>query len=47
MKLARSFAYSLLLACVVSVAGAAELGTARPESVGMSSARLAKLGAAM
>jgi CubicO group peptidase (beta-lactamase class C family) len=47
MKLARSFAYSLLLACVVSVAGAADLATSRPESVGMSSERLARLTAAM
>jgi CubicO group peptidase (beta-lactamase class C family) len=47
MKLARSFAYSLLLACVVSIAGAADLGAARPESVGMSSQRLARLTSAM
>jgi CubicO group peptidase (beta-lactamase class C family) len=47
MKLARSFAYSLLLACVVSVAGAADLATAKPESVGMSSERLARLTAGM
>ncbi|MGH8177367.1 MAG: serine hydrolase domain-containing protein [Steroidobacter sp.] len=43
MKLVRSFAYSLLLACVVSAAGAADLSAARPESVGMSSQRLARL----
>ena len=47
MKLARSFAYTLLLACVVSVAGAADLATARPESVGMSSERLGRLTSAM
>jgi CubicO group peptidase (beta-lactamase class C family) len=43
MKLARSFAYAFLLAFVTSVAGAADLGTARPESVGMSSQRLQHL----
>jgi CubicO group peptidase (beta-lactamase class C family) len=47
MKLARSFAYTLLLACVVSVAGAADLATARPESVGMSSERLGRLTSTM
>jgi CubicO group peptidase (beta-lactamase class C family) len=40
MELAHRFFCSLLLACVVGSAGAAELGTARPESVGMSSQRL-------
>lgn len=43
MKLARSFAYLLLLAGLIGVAGAADLTTARPESVGMSSQRLARL----
>ena len=43
MKLARRWFCSLLLACVVGGAGAAELGTARPESVGMSSQRLGRL----
>lgn len=40
MKLARRFFCSLLLAVVVVSAGAADLGTARPEAVGMSSQRL-------
>ncbi|GFE78923.1 serine hydrolase [Steroidobacter agaridevorans] len=40
MKLARRFFCSLLLAFVVGSAGAADLGTARPEAVGMSSQRL-------
>lgn len=43
MQFARRFLYSLLLAAVVSTAGAADLGSARPESVGMSSQRLARL----
>jgi CubicO group peptidase (beta-lactamase class C family) len=43
MQLVRQFCYSLLLACVVGGAAAADLGTARPESVGMSSQRLALL----
>jgi CubicO group peptidase (beta-lactamase class C family) len=47
MKLARSVAYSIVLALVVGVAGAAELSAARPESVGMSSERLARLTAEM
>jgi len=47
MKLARSFACSLVLALVVGVAGAADLSAARPESVGMSSQRLARLTAEM
>ena len=47
MKLARSFACSIVLALVVGVAGAADLSAARPESVGMSSQRLARLTAEM
>jgi CubicO group peptidase (beta-lactamase class C family) len=43
MKLARSIAYSLLLAFVVSTVAAADLSAARPESVGMSSQRLQRL----
>lgn len=43
MQLARRFLYSLLLACVVGNVAAADLGSARPESVGMSSQRLAHL----
>jgi CubicO group peptidase (beta-lactamase class C family) len=43
MKLARRFFCSLLLASVVGSVGAADLGTARPESVGMSSQRLNRL----
>jgi CubicO group peptidase (beta-lactamase class C family) len=40
MKLARRFFCSLLLTFVIGSAGAADLGTARPEAVGMSSQRL-------
>lgn len=40
MKLARRFFCSLLLAFAVGGAGAEDLGTARPEAVGMSSQRL-------
>lgn len=47
MKLARRFFCSLLLACAVGSVAAADLGTARPESVGMSSQRLARLTAEM
>jgi CubicO group peptidase (beta-lactamase class C family) len=43
MQFARRFLCSLLLAAVVSTAGAADLGSARPESVGMSSQRLGRL----
>jgi CubicO group peptidase (beta-lactamase class C family) len=43
MKLVRSFACSLFLAFVVGAVAAADLPTARPESVGMSSQRLARL----
>lgn len=43
MKWSRSFAGALLLALVVVQAGAADLANARPESVGMSSQRLARL----
>jgi CubicO group peptidase (beta-lactamase class C family) len=43
MMLARRFFCSLLLAVVVGTAGAADLGTARPEAVGMSSQRLNRL----
>jgi CubicO group peptidase (beta-lactamase class C family) len=43
MMLARRFFCSLLLALVVGSAGAADLGTARPEAVGMSSQRLNRL----
>ncbi|MFC4309638.1 serine hydrolase domain-containing protein [Steroidobacter flavus] len=43
MKLARRFFCSLLLAFVVGSVGAADLGTARPEAVGMSSQRLNRL----
>jgi CubicO group peptidase (beta-lactamase class C family) len=43
MKLARRFFCSLLLASVVGSVGAADLGTARPEAVGMSSQRLNRL----
>ena len=43
MQFARRFVYSLLLACSVGQVGAAELGSARPESVGMSSQRLNRL----
>ena len=41
MKLARRIFCSLLLAFAVGGAGAADLGTARPEAVGMSTQRLA------
>jgi CubicO group peptidase (beta-lactamase class C family) len=47
MKFARSCVHALLLALFVTYAGAAELATARPESVGMSSARLAQLTSGM
>jgi len=47
MQLARRFIYSLLLACVVAQVSAADLGSARPESVGMSSQRLERLTSAM
>jgi CubicO group peptidase (beta-lactamase class C family) len=43
MKLARRFFCSLLLASIVGSVGAADLGTARPEAVGMSSQRLNRL----
>ncbi|HEY5756698.1 MAG TPA: serine hydrolase domain-containing protein [Steroidobacter sp.] len=43
MKIARRFFCSLLLASVVGSVGAADLGTARPEAVGMSSQRLNRL----
>lgn len=43
MKLARRFFCSLLLASVVGSVAAADLGTARPEAVGMSSQRLNRL----
>lgn len=43
MKLARRFFSSLLLAFVVGTVGAADLGTARPEAVGISSQRLNRL----
>ena len=43
MKLARSFAVAFLLAFVTAFSGAADLATARPESVGMSSQRLQRL----
>jgi CubicO group peptidase (beta-lactamase class C family) len=43
MKLARRWFCSLLLACVVGSVAAADLGNARPESVGMSSQRLNRL----
>jgi len=47
MKLARRFLSCLLLACVLGSAAAADLASARPESVGMSSQRLARLSAEM
>lgn len=47
MKHARSFLHALLLAFFVTQAGAAELAAARPESAGMSSARLAHLTSGM
>ena len=47
MKFARSCVHVLLLAFFVTYAGAADLGTARPESVGMSSERLARLTSGM
>ena len=47
MQLARRFFCSLLLACVVGSVAAADLGTARPEGVGMSSQRLGRLTADM
>jgi CubicO group peptidase (beta-lactamase class C family) len=43
MKFARSFAYAWLLALCAWSVGAADLAAARPESVGMSSTRLARL----
>jgi CubicO group peptidase (beta-lactamase class C family) len=43
MQFARRFLCSLLLAAVVGSVGAADLGSARPESVGMSSQRLGRL----
>jgi CubicO group peptidase (beta-lactamase class C family) len=43
MQFARRFLCSLLLATVVGSVGAADLGSARPESVGMSSQRLGRL----
>jgi CubicO group peptidase (beta-lactamase class C family) len=43
MQFARRFLCSLLLAALISTAGAADLGSARPESVGMSSHRLGRL----
>jgi CubicO group peptidase (beta-lactamase class C family) len=43
MKLARRLVCSLLLASIVGSVGAADLGTARPEAVGMSSQRLNRL----
>jgi CubicO group peptidase (beta-lactamase class C family) len=47
MKPVRRFLSCLLLACVLGSAAAADLGSARPESVGMSSQRLARLSAEM
>jgi CubicO group peptidase (beta-lactamase class C family) len=47
MKLARPFACSLLLAFVVGSVAAADLPTARPESVGMSSQRLERFTSTM
>lgn len=47
MKLTRRFFSCLLLACVLGSAAAADLGSARPESVGMSSQRLGRLSAEM
>lgn len=43
MQLARRFFFSLLLAGVVGSVAAADLGNARPESVGISSQRLSRL----
>src|SRR5262245_43635749 len=43
MQFVRSFVCALLLVLAVGSAGAADLATARPESVGMSSQRLARL----
>lgn len=43
MQFARRFFCSLLLASLVGSVGAADLGSARPESVGMSSQRLSRL----
>lgn len=43
MQFARRFVCFLLLAAVVGSAGAADLGSARPENVGMSSQRLGRL----
>jgi CubicO group peptidase (beta-lactamase class C family) len=43
MQFARRFLCSLLLAGLVGSVGAADLGSARPESVGMSSQRLGRL----
>src|SRR5688572_7706221 len=43
MQFARRFVCSLLLAGLVGTVGAADLGSARPESVGMSSQRLGRL----
>lgn len=47
MKFRPSFVYSLLLVFLAGSALAADLGTARPESVGMSSQRLARLTSGM
>jgi CubicO group peptidase (beta-lactamase class C family) len=47
MQLARRFIYSLLLGCIVAQVSAADLGGAKPESVGMSSQRLERLTSAM
>jgi CubicO group peptidase (beta-lactamase class C family) len=41
--LARQFAYCLLLACLIGSVSASDLSNGRPESVGMSSERLARL----
>jgi CubicO group peptidase (beta-lactamase class C family) len=43
MQFARRFVCSLLLAGLVGTVGAADLGSSRPESVGMSSQRLGRL----
>ena len=43
MQIARRFFCSLLLGCLLGTAGAADLGSARPESVGISSQRLGRL----
>jgi CubicO group peptidase (beta-lactamase class C family) len=47
MKLARVTMYAAMVACVVSVAGAAGLQPAKPDSVGISAQRLDRLSAGM